>query len=414
MDDKKRSSSTMRMKATRRVAARRNAPAARLDTFFASTMVSDEREAITSIAEQLLLGEAGTSPRKPSVVLFYCSPSYNLNRLAEELGRAFAGITVIGCTSSGQIDDLGFRKGGISAVAMDADDLVVTPYCIPDISKSCIDKAKAVTEKVMADRARQPESRRSFGLLLIDGLSMAEENLTATLYQMLGDVPIVGGSAGDDLEFKRTHVFVNGRFESDAALFAVFTTSLPFTTFKLQHFAPSDRMLVITSADPGKRTVYEIDGEPAADAYARLVGVSPEQLDAQVFSANPIVLEIDGESYVRSIAKINADKSITFLCAIDEGMVLSIGTAVDAMKTLDEAFEAVREELPYPTMNPFILGCDCILRRLEFEKRGIDGRIGELMAANRVFGFSTYGEQFNGIHVNQTFTGVAIGGQFLP
>ena len=25
-------------------------------------------------------------------------------------------------------------------------------------------------------------------------------------------------------------------------------------------------------------------------------------------------------------------------------------------------------------------------------------------------GFSTYGEQFNGIHVNQTLTGVAIGG----
>jgi hypothetical protein len=26
-----------------------------------------------------------------------------------------------------------------------------------------------------------------------------------------------------------------------------------------------------------------------------------------------------------------------------------------------------------------------------------------------VVGFSTYGEQYNGIHVNQTFTGVAIG-----
>jgi hypothetical protein len=405
--------STMTMKATRRVAARRQAAPARLDTFFASTMESSEREAVTSIAQQLLVGEEG--PRKPSVVLFYCSPSYNLDALADEIGRAFAGITVIGCTSSGQIDDLGFRKGGISAVALDADDLVVTPFCISNISSGCIEKAKEVTAKVMAHRARQPETRRSFGLLLVDGLSKMEENLTATLYQTLGDVPIVGGSAGDDLEFKRTHVFANGRFETDAALFAVFTTSLPFTTFKLQHFVASDRMLVITSADPATRTVFEIDGEPAADAYARLVGVSSaEQLDAQVFSANPIVLEIDGEPYVRSIATINADKSITFLCAIDEGMVLSIGTAVDAMKTLDEAFEAVREQLPYPTLNPFVLGCDCILRRLEFEKRGIDGRIGELMAANRVFGFSTYGEQFNGIHVNQTFTGVAIGGQFLP
>jgi hypothetical protein len=29
--------------------------------------------------------------------------------------------------------------------------------------------------------------------------------------------------------------------------------------------------------------------------------------------------------------------------------------------------------------------------------------------ANNAVGFSTYGEQFNGIHVNQTLTGVAIG-----
>ncbi|MDI9750570.1 hypothetical protein QM285_22475, partial [Stutzerimonas stutzeri] len=27
----------------------------------------------------------------------------------------------------------------------------------------------------------------------------------------------------------------------------------------------------------------------------------------------------------------------------------------------------------------------------------------------QVIGFNTYGEQFNGMHINQTFTGVAIG-----
>ena len=31
-----------------------------------------------------------------------------------------------------------------------------------------------------------------------------------------------------------------------------------------------------------------------------------------------------------------------------------------------------------------------------------------ILAKNRVVGFSTYGEQFNGMHVNQTMTGVAI------
>jgi hypothetical protein len=57
-----------------------------------------------------------------------------------------------------------------------------------------------------------------------------------------------------------------------------------------------------------------------------------------------------------------------------------------------------------------IIGCDCILRRLEMEAQGIDDSVGRLMADSKVIGFSTYGEQFNSIHVNQTFTGIAIAG----
>ena len=35
--------------------------------------------------------------------------------------------------------------------------------------------------------------------------------------------------------------------------------------------------------------------------------------------------------------------------------------------------------------------------------------VSKLLAQNHAIGFSTYGEQFHGMHVNQTFTGVAIG-----
>jgi len=389
--------------------APKEADAMRLETQFASTMATDEHDAVQEIAKALLVGNA----TYPGAILFYCSAAYDLERLAKELTETFKEIPLVGCTSSGQIDDEGFRKGGISAVAMSAADLVVTPHVIANLSTDCEGQAKVATSKIMADREKQPAEMRTFGLLLVDGLSLMEERLTAALYCSLGDVPIVGGSAGDDLAFKRTHVFANGKFVSDAAILATFTTSLPFTTFKLQHFAPTDRMIVITAADPKTRTVFEIDGEPAAEVYARLLGVSTSSLDAQLCSANPLVLEIDGEPYVRSIGRVNPDKSMTLLCAIDEGMVLSIGAEVDAMKTLDQAFNAVREQLPMTGRgaSPFVIGCDCILRRLEFEQRGTASRIGELMAANRVFGFSTYGEQFNGVHVNQTFTGVAIGGQ---
>ena len=55
------------------------------------------------------------------------------------------------------------------------------------------------------------------------------------------------------------------------------------------------------------------------------------------------------------------------------------------------------------------LGCDCILRRLEIIQRQMVSRVEDLMRKNQVVGFSSYGEQYRGVHVNQTLTGLAIG-----
>ena len=62
-------------------------------------------------------------------------------------------------------------------------------------------------------------------------------------------------------------------------------------------------------------------------------------------------------------------------------------------------------------MPQLVLGCDCVLRSLEMDQKGLREEIGRIFQENNVVGFATYGEQFNAMHVNQTFTGVAIGGK---
>ena len=56
-----------------------------------------------------------------------------------------------------------------------------------------------------------------------------------------------------------------------------------------------------------------------------------------------------------------------------------------------------------------MLTCDCILRSLEIVESGLTDRVGDILAANNAVGFNTYGEQFCGVHINQTLTGVALG-----
>jgi hypothetical protein len=187
----------------------------------------------------------------------------------------------------------------------------------------------------------------------------------------------------------------------------VVTTPQPIKPFMTQHFAATARRVVVTAADVGQRIVCEIDGRPAAVAYADLVGVATDNLDPQRFAASPMVVVIGGVSYVRSISKALPDGSLKFFCAIDEGMVLRIANATNLLANLEQALAAVHGEIGEPQL---IIGCDCILRRLEIIQSGAVDRVADLLTRNHAVGFATYGEQYRGVHVNQTFTGIAIGG----
>ena len=368
----------------------------RVRTRQGATVEVDEARAVQELSDQLAM--PGTS-----AVAFFCSPRYDLARLASCLRGAFD-APLIGCTTAGQIGLRGFQPAGITAVALASPELKVTPHAIWPLSGS-LDAAKRIAAH--DERRSSQGTSRAFGVLLVDGLSLRVEGLTAALYQALGQVPIVGGSAGDDLAFERTHVFADGEFRSDAAVFALFETTLPFTTFKLQHFVPGPRRLVITAADAATRLVREICGRPAAETYAEALGIPLSELGPATFSRRPLVLRLGDDVYVRSVQRVHEDGSLSFLCAIDEGIVVRIGEAVDPVTTVSRAFEDVRSIVPKPEV---VLGCDCILRRIELEERGVAGEVARIYADNHVVGFNTYGEQFNAAHVNQTFTGVAIGG----
>lgn len=251
-----------------------------------------------------------------------------------------------------------------------------------------------------------PLPNNTFAFLLIDGLSMQEELVVSCTNQQLAGIQLFGGSAGDETHFRHTYLFFEGSFHANVALLTLVQTAHPFTVFRTQHFVPSEKKMVVTGADPGRRIVHEINGYPAGREFARLVGLDVAELTPLIFAAHPVVVRIGGEDFVRSIQKVNEDGSLTFFCAIDEGIVLTVAKGIDLVKNLQEAFEQVRSQVGQPQL---VLGCDCILRRIEAEQREVKDQIGQILTDNNVIGFATYGEQFNAMHVNQTFTGVAIG-----
>jgi hypothetical protein len=246
-----------------------------------------------------------------------------------------------------------------------------------------------------------------FGLLLIDGMSRREDEVIAALSASFEGIPIFGGSAGDDLAFRETQVYADGKFLPDSAAFALFETTLSFEVFKTQHFVPTGTKLVITGAEPEKRIINEINGERAAVEYARLLGLGVDKLDSTVFSKNPLMIRIGGDYFVRSIQKLTPELGLALYCSIEEGLVLTIGKPADITVNLQETIATIRKEA---SAEDFGIFCDCILRKLELQDKGLlDGfhrNFGDL----KFVGLSTYGEQCDGIHVNQTLTGVILHG----
>jgi hypothetical protein len=243
-----------------------------------------------------------------------------------------------------------------------------------------------------------------FAFLLVDGLSRAEDGLTATISPALRDMPLFGGSAGDGTDFEHTSVALNDKVAQNAAVLTLVRSRYRTQVFSLDHLVPSDSQMVVTGADPGRRIVKTINAEPAAREYARIVGKDPEQLDRLTFASHPVVVRIGGTHHVRAIQQVNSAGELVFFSAIDEGMVLTVAAPQNMVEHLRNKMMGLSVEKK-PAL---ILGCDCILRRIEAEQRQITRDLSDVMSSYNVTGFSTYGEQIGALHVNHTMTGVAI------
>ncbi len=338
-----------------------------------------------------------------ALVIFFCSSAYDLDALADEMQRLFNGVQVVGCTTAGEIGPAGYREHSLSGASFCASSFSAVSGCIDRLQQFKIATGQSVAQELLQRLERQAPQANADNSF---GLSVREEAVTRALQSALGGLPLAGGSAADGLGFGITHVYSEGRFHADCALLTLVSTRLPFKLFKTQHFVATGERLVVTEADADRRIVKEINGLPAAREYARILGIDAAELNPMRFAAFPVVVVIDGTNYVRSIQKVNPDGSLTFFCAIEEGLVLRVAKGVDLLENLTQAFAQVRAAIGPPQL---VLGCDCILRKLEIAQSHLMDRVSEVLTQNQVIGFNTYGEQFQGVHVNQTFVGIAIG-----
>lgn len=367
---------------------------------FAGGTVGEFAEAVATEARRR---EAGFA------FLFHSLCAFDTEALAAAMREQAPDLAYAGCTTAGELQPTGISDGEALAILLPSRHFTIVSAMIGNIRSATMDGIAATVGRLkreLADRTGGRPGLGRFALSLIDGMSFAEEAVTAACHWALDDIPLIGGSAGDDLRFETTTLVSNGRVASDCAIVLLVATDVPFHVFKTENFVPTGDKLVVTSSDPDRRIVREFNAGLAAEEFAAAVGVMPDQLSPMSFASHPVVVRVGGEYYCRSIQKVNADGSLSFFCAIDDGIVLSIAQPKGMVESTRSAFKEVRERLGGIDM---VLGFDCVLRRLDARNRQVFRDMSELYRANNVVGFGTYGEQYRSMHLNQTLTGIAFG-----
>jgi hypothetical protein len=364
-----------------------------MDIKTACSTKDSARDVAKEIAEKL----EGFETRQ---LIYFASSRHEPAAISAAMQETFPGCQVFGCSSSGEIASGKMLKNSVVAMAFSSNSITDTKIEVVEDVKNMesVQKAFDAFESHYQTPVATMDPGEYVGIILVDGLSIAEEALIEKIGDMT-NVIFVGGSAGDDLKFEATHVYANGKSYANAAVLALMKPAKPFTFIKTQSFNDLGKVLEITGADEETRVVTTINNQPAAKAYAEAVGSSLEDAPKH-FRRNPLGLIIEDEPYVRSPQQILADGSMKFYCGVSEGMELSLLESTNIIENTRASIETAREELGGISG---IINFNCILRTLELYEKKLDSPYGELFSSIPTIGFSTYGEQYIG-HLTQTAT----------
>ena len=367
----------------------------------AASNLSSTRDSVKAVKSEL--GDI----RFQHIIAFF-SIEHDAQILVDDLAAAFPDTPVSGCSTAGEFGPLGMMQGGLVLIAFPEKGFRVLSEVIPDANQPGVERATEIARrlKIQASDGHSRLMGQVFALMLTDGLANKEEALTAAVHWALDDIELIGGSAGDGLAFRKTALVHRGRIVAASALLFVIESAYPFKVFKTQNFEPTPIKLVVTAANTENRVVYELNAEPAAREYAAAIGLQPDELGPFSFASYPLVVKIGGDFYCRSIRNMNPDGSLSFFCAIDEGLVFTVARPRDMVRSTQETLEQIDRLLGGTDV---IIGFDCILRRLDAESRQVRHQVDEIYRRYGVTGFHTYGEQYNAMHLNQTLTGIAFG-----
>ncbi len=342
------------------------------------------------------------------VVLFFFSLDLKHAELHTRVHARFPNAACLGASMIGGWGPLGPMESGFTAISLSSHEVGSTIVSFREGVKA---DPRGTAKAIASEIARQlppggVNPAEYVGIVLVDGLALGE-----LLMQELSTAegltfPLVGGAAADNLEFSETLVAHNSTLSGDGAAVVVMKMNVPFFYDHFVHYKPTGKEFLITRADPAKRIVWEIDHTPAAEYYAKLLGLEgPQAIGHTHFSRNPLGVVIGDTVYARSPNAVIDGTGLQFYCFIEAGTKVQLLTQGDILKNAREALRKASDNVA-PIKGAILF--NCVLRYLEMKEDDTLEGFHDVFSELPYVGFNTYGEELF-THHNQTLTALFIG-----
>lgn len=366
-----------------------------------ATGVSKKKDTGLAAAEAVNAAIAKLSGEKPKFGFVFVSPERDLRVALAAACKAAGCAEIIGCTTAGEISELGLVHEGL-AVLLAASSTSAVKVAFAERLKTDWQGVAHKLSGGVVDVRRQLGARdmkHQTTVLLTDGLSGSGERLVTELYDRAqGGAQIVGGAAGDEGKFKLTHVGAGERTASDAAAAMHVFSASPWGVGVDHGLRSTTKQMRVTRAVGN--VVFELDGEPAFATYVRHAAARGVELTPANAAPYLIGNELGIHFFERIIRAraplaVGPDGSLSCAADIPQGSMVSIldGDPPSMVEAARSAALEAKEHLGSGEAAGVLL-FDCVCRGMILK----DGFDREIEAVRSVFGdvptagFLTYGE----------------------
>jgi hypothetical protein len=312
----------------------------------------DSQEAITEVLTQCQQELQGILPQAGILV---AATNFDHAEVLAQIQATFPGLPVIGATTNGEISSvLAFQEDSLSLMLLAGEGLEIGVGLGENVIQ---DPLAAVTAAIATAKEKLsvepklcitfPESMHVDGALLIESLG-----------EQLGSVPIVGGTAADDLSFERTRQFFNERVLSNTVPILLIGGNIEFSYGLSSGWQTIGKKAVITKSEGV--VVQEINDRPALEFYQEHLGST--NFFREYISYPLAAFTDNGEAfYVRAPVESDAaSKSLVFTAHLPAGTVVQMaqstreGVLQAAASSLEVAFAGYPGEAPQAAL---IISC---------------------------------------------------------